>query len=65
MNISDIKNRVQRIEDAQDDDEVAHALEDTLYQDFVEYIADFGNECEREMAKEILKTKYINFGRYC
>ena len=61
MTLEEIKNRIERIKDVIDDDEVAHIREDGLYFEFIESLAKEGNE----RAKEILKTRDLDFGRWC
>ncbi len=65
MNIDDIRKRVELIADKAWDDEMAHAEEDSLYRDLVSEIADHGPEPWASMASEALKTKDINFVRWC
>ena len=65
MNIEYIKSRVMDIDKSKDDDELAHALEDRLRNEYITYIAESGIEEISEMAKEVLKTKDIDFARWC
>ena len=64
FDLTEIKKRVKQIEDCSGDYEAAHAMEDKLYFDFVEYVLVYGNDNLREMAAAVLKTKDLNFPRY-
>jgi hypothetical protein len=64
MNIADVKHRVLEIERMKGDNESAHFNEDSLYEDFVIYIAKEGTGELAELAKEILKTQDIKFDRW-
>lgn len=65
MDINEIKQRVQRIEQAKGDCECAHGMEDQLMQDFIRYIAENAPRGLARMAREVLKTEDIDFPRYC
>jgi hypothetical protein len=65
MTIEQINKDLKWLEDNQDDDEAAHAHEDDLYFTFIAYIADGGNENLVEKAELILRSKYIDFSRWC
>ena len=65
MDLKEIKLRVKGIEEIKDDDEAAHSTEDGLYEDFVRYIAETGNEKQKKMAKAVLQTCEIDFARWC
>jgi hypothetical protein len=65
MDLKEIKLKVKDIEKEKDDDEVAHSLEDQLYQDFVDHIAKTGNNEQRRMARAVLRTNKIDFARLC
>jgi hypothetical protein len=58
-----IKN-VKEIKGSQHDAEAAHSMEDSLYLEFVEYVATLPIPIA-EKAKEVLKTQYIEFSRWC
>ena len=47
------------------DPEVAHGLEDNLYETFIKSIAKDGPDNLKKIAKKILKTKKIDFPRWC
>ena len=64
LTLGTIIKRVKQIEDCSCDYEAAHAMEDELYFDFVEYVSVHGNDNLREMADAVLKTKDLNFPRY-
>jgi hypothetical protein len=65
MNIQDIRNSVDGIKEMSFDDEAAHSREDDLYYAFIVYIAKGVDVEYAEMAKEVLKTKQIDFARWC
>jgi hypothetical protein len=65
MNEHDVVERVALIRQAQDDDEMAHSMEDALYEDILRAIAAGTAENVAEMAKEALKTKDVAFARWC
>ncbi len=71
MNTVEIKESfrkdIQKIRECAGDYEVAHGLEDKLYKEFVEFVANdkWIDADTREMAKEVLKVKDIEFARYC
>lgn len=64
MDVSEVEKRVAEIEEAKLDYEKAHALEDELYIDVMEAIAE-GADNPLELAKECIKSAYIDFERYC
>lgn len=64
MNTSQIRERVRQIENAASDFEVAHAMEDALYSDFVRHVADEGPEPLAALAREVLATQAPDFPRY-
>lgn len=62
------KKEVQFIDSIKLDDEAAHSIEDDLYSLFIECVSENMYETIEEMqqvAKEILKTKDIEFARWC
>ena len=63
MEIKDVIDQVKEIKEEQSDPEVAHLLEDSLYEQVLHDIA-FG-KCSnsKKIAKEALKTKDIPFRR--
>jgi hypothetical protein len=65
MTVDEIKKRIAAIEAMKADDEAAHGAEDELYQDVLYAIA--GGRCDdaRACANEVLKTKEIEFSRWC
>lgn len=67
MNLEYIKQSLKDLEEIRGDDEIAHSVEDSMYQDFVEFISkgDFDKSELIEMAKELLKSQDINFSRWC
>lgn len=64
MEIKDVIDGVKEIKEEQSDPEVAHLLEDNLYEQVLNEIA-FG-KCSnsKKIAKEALKTKDIPFRRW-
>lgn len=65
MTLDEIQSRVQYIEAIKGDDESAHSQEDDLHETFIEYLADNYHGEIADMANEILKTRKINFARWC
>ena len=68
MNCSEIQACVERIRSIAleaDDCEKAHQEEDALYEKFVRYVAESAPGRFGMMAKLILKTKAMEFPRYC
>lgn len=67
MTLEEIKKGIEYLEDVKDDFEEAHCHEDFLYRSFVEFISEgnFDKEELIEMAKELLKSKDIDFARWC
>lgn len=66
MTLTEAKKRVKFIEEVQCDCEAAHGYEDQLYLDFIEDVAtNINNGDIAEIAKEILKTKQLEFARWC
>lgn len=65
MEIKDVIDGVKEIKEEQLDPEIAHLLEDSLYEQVLKEIA-FG-KCSNPkiFAKEALKTKNISFRRWC
>lgn len=63
MDLDHIKSSVEEINRLRWDFETAHSLEDQLYRRFVEHVAEQGGELGA-MAKQVLKTKEIDFPRY-
>lgn len=66
MDINEIQERLAHIQsfsecDADDD---AHSAEDRLYLDFVQFVAQSGQEPLSSMATEVLKTKDMDFDRW-
>ena len=64
MTLIEAMERVKAIQSASGDDEIAHGMEDTLYTDFIRYIASTNGE-HAEIARELLKTEEIDFARWC
>lgn len=64
MTIADVVARVDEIENASGDPESAHSLEDDLWRDVLQAIAD-GAPNAAGLAREALKTQDISFPRWC
>lgn len=64
MDIDQVRNRVAHIDNIRRDDEAAHAEEDSLHSDVLHAIAD-GAPNAAALAEEALKTKNIDFSRWC
>lgn len=64
MNLKEVKKTVNDIKESVVDFEGAHELEDDLYEAVLKEIVS-GNPESKEMAREALKTKQIDFARYC
>ncbi len=62
---NDVKQLVElTINNAKSDPELAHSNEDSLYWSVLDAVAN-GNPNAIDMAKEALKTKEIDFPRWC
>lgn len=64
MTVNDVKKRVAKIAATKGDDEVAHSMEDSLYEDVLQAIAD-NHPDPGGLAAEALKTRDIRFDRHC
>lgn len=64
MDIQQVKDLVEYINTIAYDDERAHSMEDALHQDVLKAIAE-GATNGIELATEALKTKEIEFNRWC
>lgn len=62
--LRDVQRVVHNIEEERWDDEAAHAMEDRLYEDVFRMIA-LGVDAPEQYAKAVLKTKKIDFERWC
>lgn len=65
MDTSEIKKRVKEIKGVAWDDERAHSWEDKLWEDVLRAIANEDVDNPYTLAKEALKTKKIDFSRWC
>lgn len=65
MTIETIREQVGAIRAVRDDDERAHSKEDELYEAFVRHVAAGPPSEVTMLAKEVLKTKKIEFSRWC
>ncbi len=65
MTLDEIRRRVAAIRDASDDYEAAHWMEDCLFRDVLQAIA--LGECEfpAMAAHTALRSKDVDFERYC
>lgn len=64
MEIKDVIDGVEEIKDEELDPEVAHLLEDNLYEQVLNAIASGKCSDPKSFAKEALKTKDILFRRW-
>lgn len=64
MSIEEIETRLARIRDCADDPETAHAIEDSLHQGFIEYVASLEIPIAKK-AKRVLESRKIEFPRWC
>lgn len=64
MNLKEVKKTVNDIKESVVDFEGAHELEDDLYEAVLKEVVS-GNPEACLMAAEALKTKLIDFARYC
>ena len=64
MTLEQIQNRLLMIEIHSADDQAAHEMEDALYLEFIQYVATLDIPSLAGKAREVLKTKQINFQRY-
>jgi len=64
MTLSDIKRRLKRIEEESGDSEMAHNLEDILFEDVLRAIAG-GVENPSDLADAALRSRKIKFPRWC
>lgn len=62
--VHDVIEEVSMIKGAKDDFECAHSDEDELYQKVLEEVVK-GNPRARKMAELALKTKQLDFPRWC
>lgn len=65
MNLKDVKDAVKRVKNLAGDPEGAHCTEDDLYRELLASIADGSCEDPAKCAKEALKTRKIDFPRWC
>ena len=65
MDVEYARQEVERIRLMAGDYEAAHGAEDALYCRFVEVIAHDAPYPFNEIAKEIYKTREIDFARHC
>lgn len=64
MDIQEVKTRVQDIKNFKGDYEAAHSKEDELHREVLKAISE-GEENPEKLAEEALKTREIDFARYC
>jgi hypothetical protein len=65
MTADDVRKRVDAIRELAGDDERAHAEEDRLWADVLTAIAERRCLLPAAVAREALKTKEIDFRRWC
>lgn len=65
LTIEDVENSLKKLESLKHDDEAAHGYEDYLYSEVLEAISE--NRCENpsKCAELVLKSKEIDFARWC
>lgn len=63
MTQKEIFNRIEEISVNKRDDEKAHSMEDSLYADFIAFVAERDDELG-VMAKMVLTTKELDFARW-
>lgn len=64
MTVKQIEKRLEEIKASCEDYEHAHSEEDSLFEDVLKAIAR-GHQGAAELAKAALKSKKIDFTRYC
>ena len=64
MTLESIRAALEVIRELASDGGAAQALESALYEDFVEHIANNGREADARLAKEVLRSKNIDFPRW-
>ena len=64
MTSDDIQSVLAVIQELANDPEAAHQIEDALYQDFIEHVAERGGEKLARMAREVLRSRKIDFPRW-
>ena len=63
MTVDEIKARVEEIARERDDDERAHGMEDKLWEDVLQAIAE-GHSAPAEIARQALASRAIKFSRW-
>jgi hypothetical protein len=64
LTLKEVEHRIDAISAEQGDPEAAHGLEDTLYRDVLNAIAD-GHPDPAVIAALCLMTRHIDFPRWC
>ena len=65
MDLNDINEAVAKIDAAKEDDARAHVMEIELRAAFIRHVSTSAEETLAEMARAVLKTEEIKFGRWC
>lgn len=65
MDLEYVKQQVAKIDAMKDDAESAHSAENGLRAEFIALVAEVGSPELAAMAREVLKTDEIEFGRWC
>lgn len=65
MTRDDVADRIAAIRRKRHDPEVAHALEDDLFQSFARHVAEAGPPDLAEVARAALTVLDIDFPRWC
>lgn len=64
LTVAEVARRVAKIEEIRNDDEAAHAEEDSIHLLVLEEIAE-GHPKADELAEQAIKTKHLPFARQC
>jgi hypothetical protein len=65
MTVGDVKRELARIREMAGDDEMAHSAEDDLWENVLRAIASRETDDPAGIAAAALKTKTIEFARWC
>ena len=65
MTVDDVTAEVERIREMRWDDEAAHGAEDNLWENVLRLIASGETDKPAELAAAALKTKTVEFARWC
>jgi hypothetical protein len=65
VTVADVQRLVEAIRERAGDDERAHSQEDDLHQEVLKQVAEGAPEPWCSLAREALRTKDIDFARWC